>query len=426
MKQRSLHFNGSASGADSSRSCGARTRRGVTITEVLVVLLVVAVVVAALGPTARRLRTDSGQIASAANLQMLALAHAMYAADWNDRQVTWVPDDLGLVGGSLQAYAFQFGCPQPHLLGFAEIGSMYGWFLPCHVPFGAWNPGPYRASNFASATQALGAFRTPGSKAFAAYVDGRFYSTLLYAPNDTVTYERATPYFDVPAEFTILPAPNDFMVESSYAFSPAAMWHRDVFSKDPDTGLWWRDPSSFAISHQSPTVSQAMHPELKTRMIEHNWNFGQPGPVNPAFDGGQTPYFFSHGIDAAPLTLFFDGRVAELPNAHVAADDMTVLMATDGEVGLWTRDTPFGADGYVGAASFDGFVTGHHVYTAEGIRGRDILSVDPPRRGIAGGVAGGDQRPEPRHRNWRDQQGVGASLLLDPPLAGFMPQELPQ
>jgi len=402
-------------------------RRGVTIIEVLVVLLVIATLFAALLPATRKLRSDSGQIASASNLQMLALSHAMYAADWNDRQVTWCPDDMGLVNGNVQVYSSQFGCPPPHLLGFDANGSVWGHFLPCHGIGAGWGTvQSYLPNGFNTVTQGTGAFRTPGSRAFAAYVDGRFYSTALYAPNDLVTYERATPYFELPVEFTVLPSPNDFLIVSSYAFSAAAMWHPDVFSKDPDTGLWWRNPNTFAISHQSPTVSQALYPELKTRMIEHNWNLGQPAPVNPAFIGGQTPYFFSHGIDAAPLTLFFDGRVGELPNTQVAADDATVLASTGGEVGLWSRDTPLGANGYFGTSSFDGFVTGHHVFTAGGIRGRDILSVEPPRGGIAGGVAGGSQRAHPRNRNWGGHHGVGSGVLLDPPMADVVPQELPQ
>jgi len=400
----------------------ARRRRGVTITEVLVVLLVVAVVLAALLPTARRLRSESGQITSAANLQVLALSNAMYAADWNDRQVTWCPDDMGLVGGNLEIYSFDFGCPVPLLLGFGSNGNMWAPFLGCHgPPAGTWQAASSYIPQAFGPFPGTGSFRWTGSKAFAAHVDGRFYSPTLYAPNDLVPYEVVTPYFDYPAEFTLPPAPNNFLWPSSYAFSPAAMWHPKVLSRNPADGLWWRNPTSFAISHRSPTVSQCAHPELKTRMIEHNWNLGQPGPINPAFAGGQTPYFFSHGIDAAPLTLFFDGRVGELPNTKVAADDATVLASTRGEVGLWSRDTPSGANGYYGTVSFDGFVTGHHVYTIDGILGRDILSVDASR---PDGLAGDDRGAVRRQRLQRHRHDVYSGPLLEPPMAGVSPQQM--
>ncbi len=375
-----------------SRRPGPLRRSGFTITELLVVLLVAAVMLAALIPAVHRLRGEGGQGISAANLQTLGAAHAAYAADWNDRQVSWIADDFAFTGGAVGAYSSQIGCQSPLLLGFNLAGGLWGYFLPCHQSGGnQGNIAVYKAIEFATGG-ATGAHRLANARPFRPYVSETFYDPRFYAPNDTITYQIASAAFDHPGEFVFSTnggpthpqtgAP--VLVFSSYALSPAAMVGRDVLARNEATGLWFTDPNSLSRGYRTPSVSTCAHPELKTRMIEHNWNFGQPGPVNPAFAGGITPYYFSHGIDAAPLTLFFDGRVAELPNAQVAADDAAVLAGTNGEVGLWTRDTPLGAHGYYGDQSWDGFVTGHHVLTADGIRGRDILTSKPSGVGGAG------------------------------------------
>jgi len=391
-------------------------RRAFTIVELLVIVAVVGVLLAALIPTVHRLRSDSGQIVSASNLQHLAFSHAMYSASSNGRQPTWVPDDLGLFGGNIQAYAATLGCPSQHILGFGANQGLWGYYLPCGVSTGNWGNVVFYQPNSLSSV-GTGAFRSPGSQAFSTYVDGRYYSPLLYAPNDTATYGFASPMFGFQGQFTLLDAPSPAVVQSSYAFSPAGMWHPSVHGKNASTGQWWTNPTTTSVGFISPSYAQCQYPELKTLMIEHNWNLGQPGPINDGFTGGQTPYFFSHGIAASPLTLFHDGRVAELPNAQVAADDATVLAGTGGEVGLWTRDTPVGADGYYGSVSFDGFVTGHHVLTADGILGRDVLSTKP-----GGGVARAGARMIGADRS-RPGSGSGSGAGVQPPSAGVAMQE---
>ena len=42
--------------------------------------------------------------------------------------------------------------------------------------------------------------------------------------------------------------------------------------------------------------------------------------------------------------------------------------------GLWSRDTPFGSDGYLTEYAYDPIVTSHTVLTTEGIRGRDTVA----------------------------------------------------
>ncbi len=372
-----------------SRGSSPSLRPAFTITELLVVLLVIVIVFAALMPIVHRLRGEGGQAISAANLKAIGAAHATYAADFNDRQVGWIADDFALGGGSYLGYFSAIGCQSPLVLGAAADGSVWGAYVPCNGPGTGASINIYKPIGFGAAANDLHAHRLANAYAFNTYFDGRFYDEVFYAPNDTITYELASVAFDVDAGF-VFGGPNgpvdpttgaSIFVFSSYSLSPAAMYAPEVLGRNPQTGAWYTDPDSLPRGYQAPTVSMCRYPDLKTRTIEHHWNLGQPGPVNPAYDDGITPYAFTNGIDAKPLTLFFDGRVAELPNTQVAADDAKVLEGTAGAVGVWTRDTPFGASGYLGAGTFDGFVSGHHVLTADGIFGRDILSTE------AGGLA---------------------------------------
>ena len=42
-------------------------------------------------------------------------------------------------------------------------------------------------------------------------------------------------------------------------------------------------------------------------------------------------------------------------------------------MGLWTRDTPFGPNGYLIAEGYDFADTSFHILTIEGVRGRDTM-----------------------------------------------------
>ena len=46
--------------------------------------------------------------------------------------------------------------------------------------------------------------------------------------------------------------------------------------------------------------------------------------------------------------------------------------------GLWSRDTPLGADGYFIDLGFDDSPLSHHVLTTDGILGRDTLGPGLP------------------------------------------------
>lgn len=62
---------------------------------------------------------------------------------------------------------------------------------------------------------------------------------------------------------------------------------------------------------------------------------------------------------------------------QAVADDAAVLKSTRGVDGLWSRDTPFGVDGYFGAQAFDDTRNSFHILTTDGITGRDFLRRSP-------------------------------------------------
>ncbi len=158
---------------------------------------------------------------------------------------------------------------------------------------------------------------------------------------------------------------------SSYCFSPAAQFHPDVMRSNASGG--WQAPWSLDHGYESPGFFQATYPSLKTLMLEHSWLQGPPAECNPFWTGCE-PYWFNHGLDAAPVTLFYDGSVRLLSNAEVLAADSQVLADTAGVDGLWHRGTPFGTDGYFISAGYDGTPLSHHILTTDGILGRDTLA----------------------------------------------------
>ena len=105
-----------------------------------------------------------------------------------------------------------------------------------------------------------------------------------------------------------------------------------------------------------------------------------PEPCNPAFEDGLydgcEPYYFNHSLTAEPAALFYDMSVRQLPNIEVMDADLRLMYETS--YGLWSRDTPFGANGYYSDTGYHDIQLSHHILTTDGILGRDTLPPDPP------------------------------------------------
>jgi type II secretory pathway pseudopilin PulG len=366
--------------------------RGFSIIELAAILAAIVLLLSLVLPVLARGRTQSQVEVSMSNLIALGVAHATYAADWNGRQFTNVVDDLSTYGsGPCEAYSNyedEHGESHPPiLLGWGPgggHGGLWGYWMDFAGNWGLCDPigfpgDPWHFIGF-------GMFRIPNAKPFHDYVNGRFYEPTFYPPNDTAPYEFVSPVFDSPWEFDPnLPAsPTGLVPVSSYCFSPAAMFNPAVMAHPgPGEMDGWHDPYLLTGGFESPGFYHAVYPDLKTQIIEHHWNQNAPeDPCNPNFtDGlydGCEPYYFNHSYYSIPATLFYDNSVRLLPNAEVLAADKQMIEQTG--YGLWSRDTPFGEDGYFIEYGYDGVSLSHHVLTTDGILGRDTLPGPPKER----------------------------------------------
>ncbi len=351
-----------------------RTARGVTLIEVLAVLVSLLLLAGVAEPAITATTCDSRKNISIRNLQALHMAHALYAADWSDRQFTLVRDDLDAFGSSFgeacAALADSGVCHPPIIAGEDCDGVLWGYFFGCGQ--GGCSQFPLVAPIVFPDTDGfsfygLGSFRIPNARGFHEYVNGRFFDPAFYAPKDPI-YDEVAPFFDVECEFVADGA--DLGLSSSYILSPAAMYHPDVLSLGP-RDYYWQSPFDLPGGFESPTVSQARYPGQKSRMLEHYWLQNPAEPCNINF-AGCVPYFFNHGYHSIPMTLFFDGHVAGLSVSEAMRSEARMLAQSG--VPLWSRDTPFAEDGYFISDAYDGLAeTSFHILTIDGIRGRDTL-----------------------------------------------------
>jgi prepilin-type N-terminal cleavage/methylation domain-containing protein len=361
-------------------------KSGFTIVELLVVVSIIALLIALLLPAVARGRDKALISQSVANLKNLAAANEVYSGDWGDRQFTAMPDDAGTVAGGASPtqcsnYLSSVACPPQQLLGWDVSGAMWGYFIgssgKCSsfgYPGNCGNWVVHLPITFSGADVGYGSFRVPNVKAFHDYVGKRFYDQTFFAPKDVVPLANVQKYFTSAAEFTYDGAAYE---DSSYCFSPAAMYDAKVLARNTTTlnGQGWTDPSGLKAGFRSPPTSRAKYPSLKTRMIEHNWLQNTPdSPINSSFAGGTTPWFFNHGYNSAPACLFFDGHIELVGCQRSMAADNRVA-ASQGSV--WSKNTPFGNNGYYGSQSYDFLVkTSFHILTTDGIEGRDVLGAE--------------------------------------------------
>ena len=345
--------------------------RAMTLIDVTVGLGSVTLLAAVVGATAHSMRTTSNEAISMANLMQLGVSNALYAWDHDGLQWSGHSSDFGLSGNNCSTYINSVGCPNQMILGWDQGGGLWGYWMgsglcPPTYPGNCGNWIVYTPFNW-DPDPTFGAWRMTQARSFHDYANGRFYDPVYYAPNDRLTYRRAAPLFDYPNEFVYSSSIPNQVVFGSYGMSPAAMWNPEVFRASSEGGF--RDPSSFEESFERQALFSAMHADLKTLMFEVHWNQGSRARPASAFTTGEVLY--NQSADSRPIALFYDGHVWFLPNKSAIADDASLIAR--GLDGLWSRDTPFGVDGYFGALAADGTRTSHSVLTTDGIHGRDVL-----------------------------------------------------
>jgi len=368
------------------------TRKGFTIIELLVVISIIALLIGILLPALGRARDSALQSTSLSNLRQISAGLAAYAGDWNDRQPTLVPDDAcqsspGSCMSDASSYIAQIGCPAQPILGWMNDNggrALWGYWIgdgTSDCSFGS--TGNWVIAIPYDCSSRIGFHRQLNMKIFAQYMNNRYYDSVFYAPKDRLKLERVENFFNSPDEFNY-----EGLIEwPSYCYSAAAMFAPDVM--DPVENCGGSGTTTDVMCTpcdagngggpgglKSAPVGAASYPDLKTRVLEHSWLQNPPADVNPLISGGQTPYYFNHGIRSAPCTLFFDGAVRVMGVQEAVKSNQRVSRQEDAE-SLWLSGNCCGgpSDGYFENQGY-GFAderTSFHVLTRLGIKGRDTV-----------------------------------------------------
>ena len=211
--------------------------QGFTRSDVMIVLVTILVGLMASIPIVASAKRQNAQTTSAANLMRINQGLVNYAADWNDRQVDWIPDDFGYYN-DCNDYIQQRSCIPVMPLGRENLGSS-SWALwaywidsfgQCQGVGSCGNAAVIKPIDFSSG---FGSFRFINAQAFHPYVKRKFYAPVWYAQGDP-TREKVSGVFNNQNEFEALEGGG--IEFSTYCFSPAAMLHPDVLRAASDGG----------------------------------------------------------------------------------------------------------------------------------------------------------------------------------------------
>jgi prepilin-type N-terminal cleavage/methylation domain-containing protein len=371
-----------------------RSRAAFTLLEMLVVVAVIALLMGLLLPAIARARDQAKLSQSRSNLHNLAIALGSYGAEWNDRQPTFIDDDMSRYGHSRDE-AFpawhdahgggddNWDYPPPVILGWGDtretsISSGQNLWAFWMSWSGNWPLAQPIVFEGLPNQIRSGSFRIPNARQLSMYLSGRFYDRVYYAPKDDMVLAALGGILFDQDEFDIGSGVEPTWW-SSYCLSPASMFSPDVMRPASKGG--WQSPWDLAAGFRCPSFSQIRYASLKTAILEHHWLQNRRVACNPAFGdhgryNGCEPYYFNHGWESVPQTLFHDGHIDGLGTRQAMAADQRVRSQTGGTGdGLWSRDTPFGAEeGYFMDVGYDFTETSFHVLTTGGCFGRDIVS----------------------------------------------------
>ena len=374
-----------------------KSSRGFTIVELLVVVSIIALLIGILLPAIGKARDKARTSTSISNLRQLGVAHNAYAGDWEDSQLSLARYNISAYP-SMAAYndaiGYDPGAPfaaatghPPLIAGWGNSSGGSGSGLYAYWPGSPghhWAVEPIGFPGGSNGIVGFGWFRFPNVKQLSTYVTGRWYDKIFYAPKDPF-WHIIEPCLDNPSEFAV--NCNSPPIWTTYCLSPASLFSPSVMRaenpNDPsDHNAGWQDPWDVPAGHRTPKMGSIRYPTLKTHMLEHPWLQNVRTICNPSFSppvsNACEPYWFNHGFESAPATLFYDGSARLMGTQEAMNANRRVFGNTD--IGLWSTDTPFGGnyapgsgDGYYSSFGYDFTSTSYHILTTDGALGRDTL-----------------------------------------------------
>lgn len=374
---------------------------GFSIIELLVVVSIIVLLIGIILPAIGSARNAAYINRSQSNLRQLAAAHASYAAAHNDQQWSNIPHGLAQYGDDLNSAMTEYNSRHwghPRFI-HGKWWTDFGWARQGDHSSGAlWGLNINEGAppiNFDGPWPGFGSFRIINMRDFNRFLDGRFFDATFYAPKDRAVISAIGECYDAPGEYCrlIFTAADQQIptspIYSSYVLSPAAMYNPEVFSIEHDFSVG--DIFNMPAAFRAPTFSQAKYPNLKTHMLEHHWLQGPVHDCNPmvqANEGiynGCQPYYFNGGIESRPVTLFYDGHVDILSVRNVVDANNRAIAQGGNNASLWHTGTPlehyyhnlaYMQTGRSGSHEMSSQTSSYHIFTRDGIRGRDTIHVN--------------------------------------------------
>ena len=389
---------------------------GFTIVELLVVISIIALLVGILVPAVQKARDSAKTTQSKSNIHQVMIALVNKQADDSDRHFSPAPDNLSrMVDEPGLDNEDDIETAISNAGGGDVLGIELGLTTGAQVAYisGADGVAPFcfgeGLTQSSSGKPGYGAWRYPNAGQIAAYMNNAPLHPTFFAPKDTIplaalegcdstsssycashaAHDRwGIPYF---WESNMLGAP------SSYCISPAMMYDPAVYQWDMLQGKLPMDPMNLPRGFKPPSTSQAKYPSQKTWLMEHNWlqnvdnnecgiNWGGTWFMQSygSWDGCE-PEHFNAGRSSEPVTVMGDGSTITLQMARAERDSDFVESGDNyNNQGLGLYDHPGNgttmgggnarAGGYYAGYSTDWVHFVGHVFTMDGIRGRDKLA----------------------------------------------------